>query len=233
MKVPLLMPLSGPVSEMALKSVDSVLSELDMECVSDRILLYDPMITGESGGIDGLSSVNVDTSGHSPHSFTSRYSAMLSAFHELRGESRYAISIPCNWLLVQKMNISSAVRILASDDNVFSVSLGGNPCAHTDINSFFSLTKSPISGYVKIRSNSFDVPGLDRLECPAVVDLYHVSSAYHDKSGLSGLSRCGWDNKYMVIYPEKLTCGPRDGKPEPFRDMAGIAPEFWDKYEEN
>jgi len=212
----------------------SSLCRVSAGSATSTFIVRDPAITPDvsslEGVVDGSVVVDVDTSGHDPHGFMPRTACMLSKFHGAFGEFGHALSVPCNWLCVNNLHISSPIFVLSSSKDVFSILLGGNPSAHTDVNPLFVPGPSPVNGYLKIRTHSYDVPGLDRLGCPSIVNLDHVSAVYGNGHGLSKENRCGWDDRMMVLYPEKLTCRPGDGKPEPFRDVVGISPEFWDRY---
>ena len=234
MTLPVLYLMTWPVEPFMQDTLMS-LERVSASSGTSLFVVRDPAITPAMSFMEsevaGARVVDVDTSGHDPHGFMPRHACMLKKFHEAFGEFRYALSVPCNWLCLNEIDISSPVSVLSSSPAMFSILLGGNPSAHTDVNPLFVPGPSPVNGYIKIRTHSYDVPGLDRLDCPSIVDLYHVSAVYGKEYGLSKENRCGWDDKMMVLYPEKLTCRPGDGKPEPFRDVVGISPEFWNRYD--
>jgi len=236
MSFPVLYVICEPFSEFMLEtlaSLDKVSSSTDFEFYALRDRRITPDVSALETAHPGLKVVDVDTKGHNPHAFMCRQACMLSEFHGRYGKLRYALSVPCNWLCVNRIDISSPLSVLSSSSDIFSIVLGGNPSSHTDVNPLFVPCASPVNGYIKMRTHSYDVPGLDRLDCPSIVDLYHVSAVYGREYGLSKGNRCGWDDKLMVLYPDKLTCSPSDGKPEPFRDVVGISPEYWDRHEVN
>lgn len=223
-----------PVDE-AVASARSV-SKVALPDGCSKWLAYDPKCTGAdivgkvSAELPGFEPVEVPPVSVSLQCWGCRQMDFAEAAIARSGCDSI-MSFPSNWLCLQPMNLDLAFRITMLDD-ILSVFLGGCPTAHVDSGSVFSWDDGPVPKYVRLRVRSFDFTGLDRMECPCVVNARLFKDLLATKGRrLNDLNRCGWDPKYQVLYPDALTHEPGDGKPEPFRDIVGICPEYWDKYE--
>lgn len=219
----------------AIASASSV-SKVALPAGCSKWIAYDPQCTDPdivdkvSSVLTGFERVEVKPVSVSLQGWGCRQMDFIDAAVEKSG-CESIMSFPSNWLCLQPMNLDLAFRITTLDD-VLSVFLGGCPTAHVDRGSVFSWTDGPVPKYVRLRIRSFDFLGLDRMDCPCVVNVRLFKDLLSAKyRRLNDLNRCGWDPKYQVLYPDALTREPGDGKPEPFRDIVGICPEYWNKYE--
>lgn len=226
--------------EEAARSARSM-SLLNIGFEHDSFVIRDPAVTPDSvandiAGMLGASVIDAGGGRIPAKDYGCVYMSMLDvAIRRIFGdkpESGVVLSIPAVWQLTSKVNMSMAHRVVKYDPNVFSVFFGGYPTAHLDSGRAFFLEQTGISGYQKMKGLSWDYAGLDRIMCPSIfrVDLFEVLASA-DEQSMNKLSNCGWNDKFKVLYPDALTREPGDGKPEPFKDIVGICPEYWDKYE--
>lgn len=221
-----------PEAFLAAKSLDFLRTDM----FSDKFLAYDPLYTDKSwlerilAELPGFRPIEVPPLSRSLQLCGCRQLDFVSAAIDSSGCDS-VMSVPSNWFLASRLDPGSALMASTSPD-VFSVLLGGCPLTHIDAGGYFSLAESTLPKYSRLRVSGWHMTGLDRGECPSIFNALTFKDIFTLKDcNLNYLNRCGWDPKYQVLYPDALSSSPGDGKPEPFRDIVGICPEYWDKYE--
>lgn len=213
--------------------IDSLLKRLRMDMFEKRFFAYDPMFTDKdsvSHMLGAFEPLEVPPMTRSLQQCGCRQLDFVSAVLE-KGDFDTVTSVPSNWYLTSKLDISGALMAAASPD-VFSVFLGGCPLAHVDGGGYFSLGDSTLPKYRRLRTSTWNLTGLDRGECPSIFNAANFPEIFKaNQCNLNFLNRCGWDPKLQVLYPDALKSSPGDIKPEPFRDIVGICPEYWDRYD--
>lgn len=228
-------PSIAPYDE-AMASAGSLVRNLPMDAFSHRMLAYDRRYASYGrvsellSVLDGFEPVEVPPMERSLQLCGCRQLDFVSAALSANG-SDAIMSVPSNWLLRSRIDVSKSLLAATSPD-VFSVFLGGCPLAHVDSGGYFSMCDSTLPKYRRLRTSSWNLPGLDRGECPSIFNSANFPEIFKaGQCNLNFLNRCGWDPKLQVLYPEALKSSPSDLKPEPFVDIVGICPEYWDRFE--
>ena len=158
-------------------------------------------------------------------------SMLKGAVDLMGGVPDVLVSVPYNWKCLRPVSVAGAMRVAAYRNDVLSVFLGGCPTAHVDSGASFAVQPSKVGGYLKLVAKSWDYPSLDRMACPSVINAgAFLRLCARNEQNLNKMSRCGWDDTMMVLYPDALSSRPGDGKPEPFADLVGVEPEHWDAF---